>query len=49
MYPNHAIYVLAVEQAAAKDVRAGLLLPADALQIDEAAAGSVTGLPAPTG
>ena len=45
LYPNHAVYVLAVERAAAQDVRAGFLLPGDALQIDAAAAASQTGLP----
>ena len=49
LYPNHAVYVLAVERAAAQDVRAGFLLPGDALQIDAAAAASQTGLPPPTG
>jgi hypothetical protein len=49
LYPNHAGYVLAVEHAVATDVRAGLLLPADALQIDATAAASQTGLPPPTG
>jgi Alpha/beta hydrolase domain len=49
LYPNHAVYVLAVERAAAADVRAGYLLPADALQIDATAAASEIGLPAPTG
>jgi Alpha/beta hydrolase domain len=49
LYPNHAGYVLAVERAAAADVRAGFLLPADALQIDATAAASETGLPPPTG
>jgi Alpha/beta hydrolase domain len=49
LYPNHAVYVLAVEKAAAQDVRAGFLLPADALQIDATAAASQIGLPPPTG
>jgi len=49
LYPNHAVYVLAVEHAAAQDVRAGFLLPGDALQIDAAAAASEIGLPPPTG
>lgn len=49
LYPNHAVYVLAVVRAAAKDVRAGLMQPADALQIDGAAATSQIGLPPPTG
>jgi hypothetical protein len=49
LYPNHAVYVLAVERAAARGVRAGFLLPADALQIDAAAAASEIGLPPPTG
>jgi hypothetical protein len=49
LYPNHAVYVLAVEHAAAQDVRAGFLLPGDALQIDAAAAAAQTGLPPPTG
>ena len=49
LYPNHAVYVLAVERAAAADVRSGFLLPADALQIDATAAASTIGLPPPTG
>jgi Alpha/beta hydrolase domain len=49
LYPNHAVYVLAVEHAAAQDVRAGFLLPAGALQIDATAAASEIGLPPPTG
>jgi len=49
LYPNHAVYVLAVQQAAAADVRAGFLLPSDELQIDATAAASQTGLPPPTG
>ena len=49
LYPNHAVYVLAVEHAAAQDVKAGFLLPADALQIDATAAASEIGLPPPTG
>jgi hypothetical protein len=35
--------------AAAQDVKARFLLPAGALQIDPAAAGSQVGLPPPTG
>jgi Alpha/beta hydrolase domain len=49
LYPNHAVYVLAVEHAAAQDVRAGFLLPGDALEIGAAAAASEIGLPPPTG
>jgi hypothetical protein len=49
LYPLHSDYVAAVARSAASGVRQGFLLPADALQIDAAAAGSVTGLPAPTG
>jgi hypothetical protein len=49
LYPNHAVYVLAVEHAAAQDVKARFLLPADALQIDATAAASQVGLPPPTG
>jgi hypothetical protein len=49
LYPLHSDYVAAVARSAANAVRQGFLLPADALQIDEDAAGSVTGLPAPTG
>jgi hypothetical protein len=49
LYPNHAVYVLAAERAAAQDERAGFLLPADVLQIDAAAAASEIGLPPPTG
>jgi hypothetical protein len=49
LYPLHSDYVAAVARSAASGVRNGFLLPADALQIDEDAAGSVTGLPAPTG
>ena len=49
LYPLHSDYVAAVARSAASDVREGFLLPADALQIDQDAAGSVTGLPAPTG
>jgi len=49
LYPNHAVYVLAVEHAAAQDVRAGFLLPGDALEIDAAAAAAEIGLPPPTG
>jgi hypothetical protein len=49
LYPLHSDYVAAVARSAAGGVREGFLLPADALQIDEGAAGSVTGLPAPTG
>jgi len=48
-YPLHSDYAAAVARSAARAVRQGLLLPADALQIDQDAAGSVTGLPAPTG
>jgi len=49
LYPNHAVYVLATERAAAQDERAGFLLPADEQQIDAAAAASEIGLPPPTG
>jgi Alpha/beta hydrolase domain len=49
LYPLHSSYVAAVARSAASAVRQGFLLPGDALQIDEDAAGSVTGLPAPTG
>jgi Alpha/beta hydrolase domain len=49
LYPLHSNYVAAVARSAASGVRHGFLLPADALQIDQDAAGSVTGLPAPTG
>jgi hypothetical protein len=49
LYPLHSDYAAAVARSAASGVRQGFLLPADALQIDAAAAGSVTGLPAPTG
>jgi Alpha/beta hydrolase domain len=49
LYPTHADYVAAVEQSAARDVRLGFLLPADALQIDQDAAASAVSLPAPTG
>jgi Alpha/beta hydrolase domain len=49
LYPLHSGYVAAVARSAASGVRQGFLLPADALRIDQDAAGSVTGLPAPTG
>ncbi len=49
LYPLHSDYVAAVQQSAARAVRQGFLLPADALQIDETAAASEVGLPAPTG
>ncbi len=49
LYPLHSDYVAAVARSAASDVQQGFLLPADALQIDETAAGSQIGLPAPTG
>jgi hypothetical protein len=49
LYPNHAVYVLATERAAAQDARAGFLLPADEQQIDATAAASEIGLPPPTG
>jgi len=49
LYPLHSDYVAAVAQSAARDVRRGFLLSPDALQIDQAAAGSQVGLPAPTG
>lgn len=49
LYPNHAVYVAAVQKSAISDVRQGFLLPADALAIDATAAGSTVGLPAPTG
>src|SRR6266516_4376161 len=49
LYPLHSDYVAAVAKSAADGVRKGFLLPADALQIDAAAAGSEIGLPAPTG
>jgi hypothetical protein len=49
LYPLHSDYVAAVEQSAASAVRRGSLLPADALQIDQDAAASQTGFPAPTG
>jgi hypothetical protein len=49
VYPLHSDYVAAVARSVSSDVRQGFLLPADALQIDQDAAGSVTGLPAPTG
>jgi hypothetical protein len=49
LYPLHSDYVAAVARSAADAVRKGFLLPADALQIDAAAAGSQVGLPAPTG
>jgi hypothetical protein len=49
LYPLHSDYVAAVARSTAGGVRNGFLLPADAVQIDEDAAGSVTSLPAPTG
>src|SRR5215469_1768252 len=49
LYPLHSDYVAAVARSAAGGARLGFLLPADALQLDADAAGSVTGLPAPTG
>jgi hypothetical protein len=49
LYPLHSDYTAAVERSAADDVAAGFLLPADALTIDEQAATSDIGLPAPTG
>jgi Alpha/beta hydrolase domain len=49
LYPLHSDYVAAVAQSAARDVRRGFLLSPDALQIDQAAAASQVGLPAPTG
>ncbi len=49
LYPLHSDYVAAVARSAARGVAQGFLLPADALQIDEDAAASSVGLPAPTG
>jgi hypothetical protein len=49
LYPLHSDYVAAVARSAASGVQHGFLLPADALQIDQDAAGSQTVLPAPTG
>ena len=49
LYPLHSDYVAAVARSAASDVRQGFLLPADALQIDQDAAASPVGLPAPAG
>jgi hypothetical protein len=49
LYPLHSDYVAAVVRSAASEAQQGFLLPADALQIDQDAAGSQTGLPAPTG
>jgi alpha/beta hydrolase family protein len=49
LYPLHSDYVAAVARSAASDVREGFLLPADALQIDQDAAASPVGLPAPGG
>jgi hypothetical protein len=49
LYPLHSDYTAAVERSAAREVRKGFLVSADALQIDQAAAGSQIGLPAPTG
>jgi Alpha/beta hydrolase domain len=48
-YPQRNDYVSAVQQSAARGVSEGFLLPADALQIDQAAATSEIGLPTPTG
>jgi hypothetical protein len=49
LYPLHSDYVAAVAQSAASGVQEGFLLPADALQIDQDAAASPVGLPAPAG
>jgi hypothetical protein len=49
LYPLHSDYVAAVERSAASGVRQGFLLPADALAIDQDAAASSVGLPAPAG
>lgn len=49
LYPLHSDYVAAVQRSAARDVAQGFLLPADALQIDQGAAASSVGLPAPAG
>jgi hypothetical protein len=49
LYPLHSDYSAAVAQSAARSVAQGFLLPADALQIDQDAAASVVGLPAPSG
>jgi hypothetical protein len=49
LYPLHSDYVAAVARSAASAVQHGFLLPADALQIDQDAAGSQARLPAPTG
>jgi ABC-type amino acid transport system permease subunit len=49
LYPLHSDYVAAVARAAASAVSHGFLLAADALEIDQAAAASEVGLPAPTG
>jgi hypothetical protein len=49
LYPLHSDYVAAVARSAANGVREGFLLPADALQIDQDAAASSVGLPAPAG
>ncbi|HVC70661.1 MAG TPA: alpha/beta hydrolase domain-containing protein [Acidimicrobiales bacterium] len=42
LYPAHADYVAKFDQATGRAVRAGFLLPADASQIEAAAAGSTT-------
>jgi hypothetical protein len=42
LYPTHAAYVTKFDQAAGRAVKAGFLLPADATQIEAAAAGSNT-------
>jgi hypothetical protein len=49
LYPLHSDYVAAVARSAASDVRQGFLLAADALAIDQDAAGSPVGLPVPAG
>jgi hypothetical protein len=49
LYPLHSDYAAAVARSAASDVRQGFLLAADALAIDQDAAGSPVGLPVPAG
>jgi Alpha/beta hydrolase domain len=49
LYPLHSDYLAAVARSAAREVRRGFLLEPDALQIDQAAAASQVGLPAPAG
>ena len=49
LYPLHSDYVAAVARSAATAVARGFPLPADALEIDQTAAASEIGLPAPTG